>query len=135
MNRRGFSLYLTFLISTVIFLLVTTSYEISKTALDLGRSEAIETQLFHAADGGLERGLAHLRQKYAPFTMNYSSVINSRRRLVINVEAIKVNGLIDLLVSANLFEGNRELASRKLKRSGIKNLHGRNGIGKLVEAT
>ena len=46
MNRQGFSLYLTFLISTVIFLLVTTSYEISKTALDLGRSEAIETQVF-----------------------------------------------------------------------------------------
>lgn len=135
MSRRGFSLYLTFLISTVIFLLVTASYEISKTALDLGRSEAIETQLFHGADGGIERGLAHLRKKYAPFTMNYSSVINSRRRLVINVEAVKINGLIDLLVSANLFEGNRELASRKLKRSGIKNLHGRNGIGKLVEAT
>ncbi len=135
MNRRGFSLYLTFLITTVIFLLVTTSYEISKTALDLGRSEAIETQVFHAADGGLERGLARLRKKYAPFTMNYSSVINSRRRLVINVEAVKNGNLIDLLVSALLFEGNREVAGQKLKRSEIENRSGRNGIGKLVEAT
>lgn len=135
MNRHGFSLYLTFLISTVIFLLVTASYEISKTALDLGRSEAIETQIFHAADGGLERGLARLRKHYAPFSMSYSSVINRRRRMVINVQAVKTDGSIDLLVSANLFEGNRELAGRQLKRSGIKNMQGRNGIGKLVEAT
>ncbi|OGK05903.1 MAG: hypothetical protein A2W80_12860 [Candidatus Riflebacteria bacterium GWC2_50_8] len=135
MNRRGFSLYLTFLISTVIFLLVTASYEISKTALDLGRSEAIETQIFHAADGGMERGLARLRQKYAPFTMNYSSVINNYRRLVINVEAVKSDGLIDLLISASLFEGSREMARQQLKRTGIENLKGRNGIGRLVEAT
>ncbi|EKD84281.1 MAG: hypothetical protein ACD_39C00136G0007 [uncultured bacterium] len=135
MKRRGFSLYLTFLISTVIFLLVTTSYEISKTALDLGRSEAIETQVFHAADGGMERGLARLRQKYTPFTMSYSSVINKYRRLVINVEAIKSDGQIDLLVSASLFEGTREMARQQLKRTGIENLKGRNGIGRLVEAT
>jgi len=135
MNRRGFSLYLTFLISTVIFLLVTASYEISKTALDLGRSEAIETQIFHAADGGIERGLARLRKQYAPFSMSYSSIINRRRRLVINVEAVKSGGLMDLLVSAALFEGNREVARRQLKRSGIEDLRGRNGIGKLVEAT
>ena len=135
MNRRGFSLYLTFLISTVIFLLVTASYEISKTALDLGRSEAIETQIFHAADGGMERGLARLRQKYAPFTLNYSSVINNYRRLVINVEAVKSDGLIDLLISASLFEGSREMARQQLKRTGIENLKGRNGIGRLVEAT
>jgi len=67
--------------------------------------------------------------------MNYSSVINSRRRLVINVEAVKNGNLIDLLVSALLFEGNREVAGQKLKRSEIENRSGRNGIGKLVEAT
>jgi len=134
MNNRGFSLYLTFLISTVIFLLVTTSYEISRTALDLGRSEAIETQVFHAADGGMERGLARLRKQYAPFTMNYSSVINRYRRLVINVEAVKRGSLIDLQVSASLFEGRRELARQQLTRLGIENLPGRNGIGRLVEA-
>jgi phage I-like protein len=135
LNRRGFSLYLTFLISTVIFLLVTTSYEISRTALDLGRSEAIETQVFHAADGGIERGLTRLRKQYAPFKMSYSSIISQHRRLVIEVEAVKSGGLIDLLVSAGLFEGNREVARQHLKRSGIENLKGRNGIGKLVEAT
>jgi len=135
MNKRGFSLYLTFLISTVIFLLVITSYEISKTALDLGRSEAIETQAFHAADGGLERGLARLRKNYAPFTMSYSSVINKYRRLVINIEAVKSDDMIDLLVSASLFEGNREMTRQRLRRTGIENLKGRNGIGRLVEAT
>jgi hypothetical protein len=135
MKKRGFSLYLTFLISTVIFLLVTTSYEISRTALDLGRSEAIETQVFHAADGGMERGLARLRQKYVPFIMSYSSVINQYRRLVINVEAVKHNDLIDLLVSASLFEGGREMSRQQFKRTGIENLKGRNGIGRLVEAT
>ncbi|EKD82702.1 MAG: hypothetical protein ACD_39C01147G0001 [uncultured bacterium] len=83
----------------------------------------------------MERGLARLRQKYAPFTLNYSSVINNYRRLVINVEAVKSDGLIDLLVSASLFEGSREMARQKLKRTGIENLKGRNGIGRLVEAT
>ncbi|PKL42544.1 MAG: hypothetical protein CVV41_13405 [Candidatus Riflebacteria bacterium HGW-Riflebacteria-1] len=135
MKKRGFSLYLTFLISTVIFLLVTASYEISKTALDLGRSEAVETQVFHAADGGIERGLARLRKKYAPFTMSYSSVINSHRRLVISVEAVKSAEAIDLLVAASLFEGTREITRQQLKRTGITNLKGRNGIGRLVEAT
>jgi len=135
MSKRGFSLYLTLLISTVIFLLVTTSYDISRPALDIGRSEAIETQIFHAADGGIERGLARLRKKYAPFTMNYSSVINNYRHLVINIEAVKNNGLIDLLISASLFEGNKEMARQQLKRTGIENLKGRNGIGRLVEAT
>ena len=119
----------------MIFLLVTTSYEISRTALDLGRSEAIETQVFHAADGGIERGLTRLRKQYAPFKMSYSSIISQHRRLVIEVEAVKSGGLIDLLVSAGLFEGNREVARQHLKRSGIENLKGRNGIGKLVEAT
>ena len=135
MNKRGFSLYLTFLISMVIFLLVTSSYEISKTALDLGRSEAIETQVFHAADGGIERGLARLRKKYSPFTMSYSSLINSHRRLIVSVEAIKNAEMIDLLVSASLFEGKKELTRQQLKRSGIANLKGRNGIGRLVDAT
>ncbi len=135
MKKRGFSLYLTFLISTVIFLLVVSSYEISKTALDLGRTEAIETQVFHAADGGLERGLARLRRNYEPFSMNYNSVINKYRRLVVNVEAVKNADLIDLLVSASLFEGNREISRQQLKRTRIENLKGRNGIGRLVEAT
>jgi len=135
MNKRGFSLYLTFLISSVIFILVTTSYEISKTALDLGRSEAVETQVFHAADGGIERGLARLRQHFVPFAFNYSSIINRHRRLVIEVKAIAKGDLIDLLASASLFEGNREVARHQLKRAGIENRKGRNGIGKLVETT
>ena len=68
MNRKGFSIYLTFLVTTVVFLLVTGSQEISMFTLDISRSDAIDVIAFHAADGGLEIGLAKLRQKYQPFS-------------------------------------------------------------------
>lgn len=135
MNRRGFSLYLTFLVTTIVFILVTGSYEISRISLDLSRSDAIETVAFHAADGGLERGLARLHTSYQPFSMNYTSVITSHRRLVVLVEAVLHNGLIDLHATASLYEGNNELSKRTLSRLQVGNLRGRTGIGRFVEAT
>ncbi len=135
MNRRGFSLYLTFLVTTIVFLLVTGSYEISRIALDMSRSDAIEIITFHAADGGLERGLSRLHREYKPFTLSYTSAISSHRQVNIVIEAFSRNGLIDLQATASLFEGKNELGRRTLSRLQISNLRGRTGIGKFVEAT
>lgn len=135
MNRRGFSLYLTFIVTTIVFLLVTGSYEISRISLDLSRSAAIETTAFHAADGGLERGLARLSSEYQAFTLSYVVNVSSYRRINVVVEALKKNGLIDLHATASMFEGNNELGRRSLSRLQITNIRGRAGIGKFVEAT
>lgn len=135
MNRRGFSLYLTFLVTTVVFMLVTGSQEISRMALDLSRSDAVDTLVFHAADGGLERGLAKLRQSFAPFTMDYSSTLNQNRQLLVKVVAEKQGEIINLKASAILYEGKRKISTRSLARLEINNQPGRAGSGRFVEAT
>lgn len=135
MNKRGFSLYLTFIVTTVVFLLVTGSYEISRISLDLSRSDAIETTVFHAADGGLERGLSRLNHEFKPFALSYTCKISSHRLVNIVVEALENDGLINLRATASLFEGQNELGRRTLSRMQISNLRGRAGIGKFVEAT
>ncbi len=135
MNRRGFSLYLTFLVTTIVFILVTGSQQISRTSLDLGRSDAIEAIVFHGADGGLERGLAKLRHKFAPFSMNYSAKLGVHRELQVTVTADKVKSCINLKATAVLFEGSREVSRRSLARSAVIDQPGRAGSGKFVEAS
>jgi Tfp pilus assembly protein PilX len=135
MNKRGFSLYLTFIVTTVVFLLVTGSYEISRIALDLARSDAAETIVFHAADGGLERGLAKLNQQFKPFRLDYTSMLDKHRRIAVNVEAVIAEGMINLHSTAVLYEGGNEIARRGLARLQISDLKGRTNIGKFVEAT
>lgn len=135
MNRSGFSLYLTFLITSVVFILVSSSYEVSKISLDLGRSAILETIAFHAADGGLERGLGKLNHEIKPFSMKYKTQLSEYRTVEVSVEAEAKNGMIDLRATAVLFEGNREIARRSLSRLQISRIKGRAGIGKFVEAT
>lgn len=135
MNRRGFSLYLTFLVTTIVFILVTGSQQISRTSLDLGRSDAIETIVFHGADGGLERGLAKLRHKFAPFSLNYSSKLGLHRDLQVIVTADQVKSVINLKATAVLFEGSREVSRRSLARCEVLDQTGRDGSGKFLEAS
>ena len=142
MNRKGFSIYLTFLVTTVVFLLVTGSQEISMLRLDrfiaeqmnISRSDAIDVIAFHAADGGLEIGLAKLRQKYQPFSYSYVSELKPNRTLKVSINAIKNNNLIDINSEAILMEGNKEVSRRTLSRIGISKSNGRNGCGKFTEA-
>ncbi len=135
MSRRGFSLYLTFLVTTIVFILVTGSQQISRTALDIGRSDAIEAVVFHAADGGLERGLAKLRRKYSPFTLNYIAKLGMHRQLQLTVTGEKQKTGIDLKATAVLFEGNREVSRRSLARQAVLDQPGRSGCGRFVEAS
>lgn len=135
MNRRGFSLYLTFLVTTIVFILVTGSQEIGRITLDLGRSDAIDALVFHAADGGLERGLGRLRKNFAPFSIDYTSTLNQNRHLQVRVVAAKDGSNIDLRATAVLFEGKREISTRTLARLAVNNQPGRSGSGRFVEAT
>lgn len=135
MNRRGFSLYLTFLVTTIIFILVTGSQQISRNALDLGRSDAIEAVVFHAADGGLERGLAKLRRKFTPFSFDYVSKHGSHRSIRVTVTATGQKTGMDIKATAALFEGSREVSRRSLARVAVLNQSGRTGSGRFVEAS
>ena len=133
MNRKGFSIYLTFLVTTVVFLLLSGSQEISVMTLDISRSDAIEVIAFHAADGGLERGLARLRQNYKPFSYTYISELKPNRTIKVNVSAAKSNNLMNIYSEAILMEGNKEVSRRMLTRSGIANNTGRKDCGRFTE--
>lgn len=133
-KRRGFTVYLCFLVTTAIFMMVMGTFEASRLTLDIGRSVALETVAFHAADGGLERGLSRLRSSFKAFELTYGSKVGEFRRVEIELKA-ETDGSTMILVSiARVFEGSKQLSERKLLRSGIINTSGRIGIGKFVEA-
>ncbi|GAB4273982.1 MAG: hypothetical protein Kow0029_14010 [Candidatus Rifleibacteriota bacterium] len=134
-KRKGFSLYLTFLVTTVIFILVSASYEVSRISLDIGRSSAVDAILFHAADGGLERGIAQLRNSYKPFSFKYKSKLNNNRIVEVEIVASRHNKCIDLISTATLYEGAKKVAARKLLRKQIENKPGRTGTGQFTEAS
>jgi hypothetical protein len=134
-NRRGFSLYLTFLVTTVIFILVTGSYEISRIALDTGKSSAIDALLFHAADGGLERGLAKVREFFSPIQFSYKSSISQNRSVEVNVNAVVNEDKIDITSTAVMYEGKKQVATRSLIRKGVEQKPGRSGTGEFMEAS
>ena len=118
-QRSGFSLYLTFLITTVLFILVSATYEIAKFSMDLGRSTALEVTSFHAADGGLERGLAHLSRNFAPFKLSYISKLTKYRKVEILVKGIRSGKKMNLESKAIVYDGNKETTSRTLYRKNI----------------
>ena len=134
MKRRGFSFYLTFLVTTVVFLLVSGSQEISVLTLDISRSDAIDVIAFHAADGGLERGLAKIRKDFNPFSCSYISELKPNRTLKVTINATKNGNIINLHSEAILMEGNKKVSHRTVSRLGIINSVGRNGCGTFVEA-
>lgn len=134
-TNQGFSLYLTFLVTTVIFILVSGSYEISRISLDIGKSSAIDAILFHAADGGLERGVAKLRKNFVPFTFSYRSSLVKNQIVEVKVDAVRENGLINLTATATLYAGKSFISTRCLVRQGITAKPGRQGIGHFMEAS
>jgi hypothetical protein len=135
LSKQGFSLYLTFLVTTVLFILVTSTYEISRISLDIGHSSAIDAITFHAADGGLERGLAKLRKKFKKFEFGYKFEISSSRFVEVLVKANPKGKKIDLSSTATLFEGKKAVSTRQLMRQGIIKLPGRAGSGRFLEAS
>lgn len=133
MNKRGFSIYLTFLVTTVVFMLVTGSQELSLLTLDISRSDAIDVIAFHAADGGLERGLAKLRKNYGTFSFSYISELKPFRSIKVNVAADKSGNQINLTSEAIVMEGNKEVSRRRLTREGVVQSNNRKGSGIFAE--
>ncbi len=134
-TKRGFSLFLTFLVTTVLFILVSSTYEISKISMDLGRSSALETVAFHAADGGLERGLGRLAESFSPFKLHYTSNLSQNRIVEVIVTATKKENSFCLESDAKVLEGKKVVSTRKLKRDHVKNTPGRTGSGIFLEAS
>lgn len=132
--RRGFVLYLAFVVTTVLFFLVMASYSLAMFSLDNARSVRFDAVMFHAADGGLERGVALLRRHYSPFTLKYAfdPGMNSRGEIELTAEK-NGSGTIDLSAFACIFEGSRKVAEKHLKRSSISDLQGRTGLGSFAE--
>ncbi len=134
MNKRGFSIYLTVLVTTVVFMMVSATNDISVLSLDISRSDAIDVIAFHAADGGLERGLAKLRKNYGPFSFSYVSDLKPFRSITVNVNAVKDGSSINLTSEAILKEGNKEVSRRTLSRLGVVSDSNRSGCGRFTEA-
>lgn len=116
-------------------MLTTSSQSISRISMDMGRSNMLETLAFHAADGGLEKGLAQLRHGFAPFEFAYNYVLSGNRKLRVEVKALQAeNPLnIDLHSKVHLFEGENLLLSKTYARNNITKELGRNGIGHFME--
>jgi hypothetical protein len=136
MNRQGFALYLTFLVTTVVFMLVTAGQTISRLSLDMGRTDVLETIVFHAADGALEKGIAHLRGKFEPFDLTYEAKFENNRNLKVNLAAKNENSnseTLSLLCAVSLFEGNNLLIKKTYMRTNIENRLGRSGLGRFME--
>lgn len=136
MNKRGFTLYLTILVTALVFMLVTGSQSISQISLDVGRSNILETLVFHAGDGGLEKGIAKIRNSFKPFEFNYKYNLDNERSLEIEVvaqEDEEDKSLLNLNSKVKLFEGGNLLMNKTYARNHIKQELGRNEIGRFME--
>lgn len=133
MNKKGFAVYLTLVVVSVVFMLVASGLGIAKSSVDIGISHALSTQAFHAADGGIERGLGRLRAAFEPFEFGYSCNLGKNRTLEVNVSASKTAGGMSLTATANIKEGGKGVAMCSLSRGEVKNLPGRAGIGNLTK--
>lgn len=135
-SRRGFVLYIAFVVASVLLLLVLSGQEIVRFSLDMGRSAALETTGFHAADGGLERGLAKLSARAAPFKFAYRTKLGEHRSVDVEVEATrKAKGRFDLQAAAVVRDGGREVARRRLSRRDVCRQSGNLSRGRFEEAS
>ncbi|HNW34595.1 MAG TPA: hypothetical protein PKM25_06670 [Candidatus Ozemobacteraceae bacterium] len=135
-SRRGFVLYLAFIVTSVLLLLVLGSQQIVRFSLDMGRSAALETISFHAADGGLERGLAKLSVNAIPFRFAYVTRLDEHRTVEVEVEAKRLSrGRFDLRSAATVRDGGRETARRRLSRRDITRTGGNLSRGRFEEAS
>ncbi len=135
-SRRGFILYITFVVTSVLLLLVLGGQEIVRFSLDMGRSAALETVAFHAADGGLERGLARFSAHAGVFRFVYESRLDAHRTVTVEVEARRTANNTYLLSSADgVRDGGREVARRRLVRRDVSRTGGNLVRGRFEEAS
>ncbi len=135
-DRRGFAVYLAFLVTTVLFFLVLGGQDIVRLTLDQGRTTALEVIGFQAADGGLERGLARLHRSFRPFTATYVSPLGPFRQVEVQIAARPApRARLDLIATATILDGGRPVARRRVERRDIQQRPGRTGSGRFLEAS
>lgn len=133
-SRRGFVLFLAFMVTTVLFFLGLAALNVSVLSLDSSRSAVLETIGFHAADGGLEKGLAKLSASFGKFNIEYDFSPRENRKVSVRVTSESVDdNLIDLLSVATVTEGGRIVSVRRLRRSGIRKSGDLSGAGTFSE--
>lgn len=132
-NRLGFALYLAFVVTTALFFFSLGSLDLVRSSLDASRSGLLATVSFHAADGGLEIGLAHLRKVFSPFTHAFQSDLGRGREVRVAIEAVKTGESMNLRSEAQVFDGNKLVARKRLNRLGIKDSPGRADSGTFTE--
>ncbi len=135
LSRGGFLIYLALVVTTVLVFLVLGGHDVARLTLDMGRSVALEAVCFHAADGGLERGLARVRKVFSPFGMQYSFEAGKNRHLTVSVEARRSasGDLLDIQAAAFVIQGGKIVAIRRLERTGVRQATGRTGCGRFRE--
>lgn len=123
-SRAGFALYLAVLVTTVLFFLALGAQDVGRLLAFAGREEALAVLAFHAADGGLERGLARLSVAPPPLALTYSVRLSPHRTCRVEVAAAPAGpaapGRCDLLATATVLEGNHPLACRRLARRAVR---------------
>ncbi|HNV69612.1 MAG TPA: hypothetical protein PKO06_07950 [Candidatus Ozemobacteraceae bacterium] len=132
-SRHGFALFLAMMVTTLLLFLVFGARSVSRASLDLGRSAALESVAFQAADGGLERGLGRLHRSFAPCTFSYLSPLTPVRTVQVTVTAAGDRNRLDLSASATVLDAGRPVAVRCLSRKGITQSGGKVGVGMFLE--
>jgi hypothetical protein len=132
-ERGGFALYLTFLVTTLLFFWSLTGLDIVLCALDMSRSGLLDAVSFQAADGGLEIGLARVKKDWRPFEFKQRSRLGPYREVEITVTATAVGDGFDIRARACLFDGNKPVAVRTLMRQGVGRFFGRLECGTFLE--
>ncbi len=132
--RRGFAMFLAMIVTTLLLFFVFGARSVARAGLDLGRSAALESIAFQAADGGLERGMGRLHRAFAPCTFSYLSPLTPTRAVQVDVTARGDKHALDLTASATVLDAGRPVAVRCLSRKGISRSGGKLGLGKFLEA-
>ena len=132
-DRRGFTVYLSFLVTTILFFLVLGSSQVARASLDLGRSSLLETIAFHAADGGLERGMARIAGSAKPAAFSYQVPLGGTRTVEVRVAIRTARSALDLTAEAIVCEGGKPVARKVLARRGLKRTPGRHPEGRFLE--
>lgn len=133
-KRRGFAMFLAMIVTTLLLFLVFGARSVARAGLDLGRSAALESVAFQAADGGLERGIGRLHRAFAPCTFSYLSPLTPSRAVQVVVTARGDKETLDLSASATVLDAGRPVAVRCLSRKGLSRSGGKLGLGKFLEA-
>ena len=132
-SRGGFTVFLALMVTTLLLYLVFGARTIARAGLDLGRSAALESVAFQAADGGLERGLGKLKTRFQPCSFSYTSLLTPTRAVMVQVDARGTGQRLVLTASATVLDAGRPVAVRCLSRKGVTLASGQQGFGTFLE--